>query len=418
MLTVRNLAVACFVLGRLVAAEPAADWPQFRGPTGQGVATGVKPPLEWSPTKNIIWQSAMPGAGWSSPVVSGGKIFLTAAIPGEAGNPALTALGLDAATGRIEWRTEIFPADESPPLRSHERNSPASPTAIVDGERVYFYFGHHGAACLDRAGKILWRNPRLRFDPVAGNGGSPILAGDRLVYVAECATAPGIVALDKFTGKTVWRAPRALPPKMKFSFGTPLLIEAGGRAQIVVPGTGAVVALDPKDGREIWRVRYARDSSLAPRPVFAHGLVFVSAGYLRVELLAIRPDGEGDVTDTHVAWRLTKGAPHTPAMVVVDEELYAVTDTGLASCWEAKTGKVIWQERIAGNYSAAPFAAEGRIYFLNEEGTTTVLKAGREFTPLATNALGETTLASAAVAEGAVFIRTAGNLFRIGERGR
>lgn len=415
------LAVVFGCCGRVavVAATPTAlavqhDWPEFRGATGQGQAEAGALPLEWSATKNVVWKQPVLGTGWSSPVVSRGQIFLTTATAGGESSPGLRVLCFDAATGTTQWSTEIFTAGGPPPPVSHGRSSPAASTAVVEGERVYVYFGHHGAACLDRAGKIIWRNARLRFDPVPGSGGSPILAGDRLIYVADCATAPFVVALDKHTGKTLWRVPRPLPPKMKFSFGTPLLIMVGGREQIVIPGSGAVSALDPQDGRELWRVRYARDSSVGPRPVFAHGLVFVAAGFLRTELLAIRPDGQGDVTDTHVAWRITKGAPLTPALVAAGEELYGVNDAGLATCWEPKTGTAIWQEKLAGAYSAAPVAADGRIFFLNEEGVTTVLKAGREFAILATNPLGASALASSAVAGGSLFVRTTEHLHRIG----
>ncbi|MEY2878291.1 MAG: hypothetical protein RLZZ15_671 [Verrucomicrobiota bacterium] len=401
------------VFGVWAVVAAAQDWPEFRGPMGQGHALLVGLPLEGWETNRVAWKEPLPGAGWSSPVVSRGQIFLTTAVaPGEP-NPGLRALALDAATGKIQWSTEIYPAGGPPPPSSHGRSSPAASTPIVEGERVYVYFGHHGAACLDRAGKIIWRNERLRFDPVPASGGSPILAGERLIYVADCATAPFVVALDKHTGKTLWKVPRTLPPKMKFSFGTPLLVEAGGRPQIVVPGGGAVTALDPADGREIWRVRYARDSSVGPRPVFAHGLMFVAVGYLRTELLAIRADGRGDVTDTHVAWRVTKGAPLTPALLAVGEELYGVNDAGLATCWEAKTGKVIWQEKIQGAFSASPVAADGRILFLNEEGVTTVVKASREFVVLATNPLGESALASPALADDAIFFRTSGRLWGI-----
>ena len=410
----RTLALALGVWAAVASVTAAQDWPEFRGPTAQGTATATGLPVEWSERKNVVWQQAVPGAGWSSPVVSRGQIFLTTVTAGGEASPGLRVLCFDAATGQPQWSTEVFSAGGPPPPASHGRSSPAASTPVVEGERVYVYFGHHGAACLDRAGKILWRNDRLRFDPSPASGGSPILAGDRLIYVADCATAPFVVALDQQTGKTLWRVPRVLPPKMKFSFGGPLLIDVGGRPQVVIPGTGAVTALDPADGRVLWRVRTARDSSVGPRPVFAHGLVFVAVGFLRTELLAIRPDGQGDVTDTHVAWRVTKGAPLTPAMLVVGEELYAVNDAGVATCWEAKTGRVHWQEHLEGNYSAAPVAADGRIYFQNETGATTVVKAGTTFTKLATNSLEGPTLASCAVAENSLFIRTAARLYRIG----
>ncbi len=395
----------------------AADWPEFRGRIEKAVAANsdAAPPLEWTPTRNVVWKQPVPGAGWSSPVVSDGRVYLTSGIAATgAGNPALHLLCFDAATGRLEWSTEVFNSADSPPQPKHDKVLPASPTPVVEGDRIYVYFGHHGAACLDRTGRIIWRNPRLRFDPVHGNGGSTLLAGDRLIYTADCATAAFTVALDKHTGRTLWRVPRTLPAKLKFAFSTPLLITVDGQHQLLVPSDAALIALDPKDGRELWRVRLRERYAVLTQPVFAHGLVYAGGGYNRAELLAIRPDGRGDVTDTHVVWRVTKGAPMTPAIIALGRELYAVNDAGVATCWDAATGEVHWQERLEGNYTAAPVAAGGRIYFQNETGTGIVVAAGPKFTLLATNRLDEPTLASYAVVDGALFIRTAGHLYRIG----
>ena len=358
----------------------------------------------------------MPGAGWSSPAISGGRIFLTTGVPNASGGVSLRALALDVASGRALWETEVFSATEASVKPVHTKNSPASPTAIVEGDRIYLHFGHHGTACLDRAGEILWRNHSLRYDPLHGNGGSPALAGDRLVFNSDGTKDPFVVALEKATGEVAWKVPRGITVKSYFSFCTPLVISVNGRIQIITPGSGAVWALDPKDGREIWRVRYGEGYSVVPRPVFAHGLLFIATGFNRADLLAIRPDGAGDVTDTHVAWRTTKGAPLTPSVVVAGDELYGVADSGIATCWDAKTGTVHWQERLEGNYSASPIVAEGKIFFLSEEGVGTVVKAAQTFEKIATNKLEERALASYAVADGALFIRTAGHLYRIGRR--
>ncbi|MEY2878290.1 MAG: hypothetical protein RLZZ15_670 [Verrucomicrobiota bacterium] len=392
----------------------AADWPEFRGPTGQGIADATGLPVEWSATKNVAWKVAVPGAGWSSPAIAGGRIFLTTGVGNKDGGVSLRALAFDVASGRALWDTEIFSASEASVQPVHAKNSPASPTPIVEGDRVYVHFGHHGTACLDTAGKILWRNNSLRYDPLHGNGGSPVLAGDRLIFNADGTKEPFVAALDKRTGELAWKTPRRVTVRQYFSFCTPLVIEVGGRTQIITPGSGAVWALDPKDGREIWRVRYGEGYSVVPRPVFAHGLLFIATGFNRADLLAIRPDGVGDVTDMHVAWKTTKGAPLTPSVVVVGDELYGVADSGVATCWDAKTGTVHWQERLAGNYSASPIAVDGKIYFLSEEGVGTVLKASKTFEKIAENKMGERALASYAVADGALFIRTAAQLYRIG----
>lgn len=405
-----RLLVLAFVLTLPVRAE----WPQFRGPGAQGIASAGPVPLEWSAEKNIAWKQPVPGVGLSSPVVSEGRVFVTSALRDENGSPGVFLFALDALTGRLEWRTLLFATGELPPREGHERNVAANATIIAEGDRLYGYVGHHGAVCLDRQGKIIWRTNRLRFDPVPPNGASPIIAGDLFIYVADCATAAFVMALDKHTGAVRWKVPRVAPGKVKFTFGAPLAIEAGGRRQIIVVGASAVTSLDAADGREIWRVRTARDS-VGPQPVFARGLLFVSAGYLRTDLFAIRPEGKGDVTDTQVAWRVSKGAPLTPALLAVGSELFGVNDAGIATGWDATTGRVLWQERLPGNYSAAPVAADGRIYFLNEEALTTVVRAAREFSILAKNPLGEMTLASPAVSDGAIFIRTLGHVWRLGK---
>lgn len=408
------LALVTIVLSALgCRAGGAGEWPEFRGPTGQGHSAATGLPVEWSDTKNVAWKTPVPGSGWSSPVVSGGRVFLTTGVPGAGDTVSLRALAYDAATGALIWGTEVFAPGENAPQPKHTKNSLASPTPILDGDRIYVHFGAHGTACLDRAGKILWRNGRNAYDSVHGNGGSPALVGDLLVYSADGAKGPSIIALDKKSGEVRWKVDRVADAKQKFSFSTPLAIDVGGRTQIISPGSGAVMALDPADGHEIWRARYGAGYSVVPRPVLAHGIVFIGTGYNRADLVAVRVDGTGDVTDSHIVWRTPKGAPLTPSVVAVGDEIYAVADSGIATCFDAKTGKVHWQERIDGNHSASPIAAEGRVYFLSEDGVTTVLKAGRAFEKLAVNRLGEKTLASMATVPGALFIRTEENLFRI-----
>ena len=224
-----------------------------------------------------------------------------------------------------------------------------------------------------------------------------------------------VVALDRAKGTVLWKTARNTESLKKFSFSTPLLITVNGKQQIISPGSGAVGAYDPASGREIWRVKY-EGYSVIPRPVFGRGLVFVSSGFESPSLLAIRPDGHGDVTTSHVAWTLRKGAPLTPSPLLVGDELYLVSDPGIASCVDARTGKAHWQERIGGNYSASPLYADGKIYCQDEGGTGVVLKAGKRFEVLARNSLGERTLASYAVSDGAFFIRTENYLYRIQER--
>jgi outer membrane protein assembly factor BamB len=397
----------------LFAVAVRADWPQFRGPDGQGHSDEKNLPLEWSATKNVVWKQALPGAGWSSPIVSKGQIFVTTALPGVDGGPSLHALALDAKSGKILWDVEVFKSAETKARPVHGKNSQASSTPIIEGDRLWVHFGHNGIACLDRSGKTLWRNNGFSYDPVHGNGSSPILVDDKIVFNADGAENPAVYALDKNSGELRWKFARNATVNQKFSFSTPLLITVNNQKQIITPGSGAVWALDPQDGKELWRVRYGGGYSVVPRPVFGHGLLFVATGFNRADLLAIRPDGSGDVTDTHIAWRTTRGAPLTPSLILHGDELYAVADNGLASCWDAKTGKVHWQEQIGGNFSASLLAAEDRLYLQSEAGVGTVLQLGKTFSKLATNDLGERTLASYAATDGALFIRTDGHLYRV-----
>jgi outer membrane protein assembly factor BamB len=241
------------------------------------------------------------------------------------------------------------------------------------------------------------------------------VVGDALIFAADAASNPFIVALDKRDGALLWRKQRQTDASRKFTFSTPLPIFVNGSTQVISQASGAVIAYDPRDGREIWRARYGQGYSVVPRPVFGHGLLFVPTGFDRANLLAIRPDGQGDVTDTHIVWSTSKSAPLTPSPLVIGDELYYIADAGVMSCVDAKTGSVHWQERIGGNFSASPICGEGKIYVQNEEGVATVLKASKTFEVLAKNELKERTLASWAVDDGALFIRTEKHLYRIQE---
>jgi outer membrane protein assembly factor BamB len=329
------------VLVSLVAQ--GADWPQFRGPDGQGHATVRQLPTEWNTTRNVAWVQKIPGTGWSSPVIQGERIYLTTAISeGGSGDLSLRALCLDTHSGRTIWSTEIF---QTTPVRAHQKNSHASPTPLVDGNRLYVHFGQYGTAALDLNGKVLWKNTALKYPPIHGNGGSPILVGDALIFSCDGESDPFIVGLNKKTGAVLWRTPRNTGAKRKFSFSTPLAIIVNGTTQVVSPTSGAVIAYDPKNGKEIWRVRYPEGYSVVPRPVFGHGLVFVSSAFDQPVLYAIRPDGNGDVTATHIVWNINKGAPKTSSPLLVGDEIYFVSDAGVMTCADAKSGaiRVDWE---------------------------------------------------------------------------
>jgi outer membrane protein assembly factor BamB len=407
----RTLLLLVALLIWLPPTVRAGDWPQFRGPEGQGHSEAKNLPVRWDAIENVVWKQEIPGTGWSSPILYQGQVFLTTAVaPDGGGNLSLRALSLDTPTGKTGWNTEVFSV---PPVAGHSKNSQASPTPVTDGQRLYVHFGPYGTAALDLQGKVLWRNTALKFPPVHGNGGSPILAGDALIFSCDGASNPFIAGLNKATGKLLWKTPRSLTAKKTFSFSTPLAITVNGRTQVISPASGGVFAYDPKDGREIWRVRYPEGYSVVPRPVFGHGLVYLSSSFDRPVLYAIRPDGQGDVTDTHVAWSINKGAPNTPSPLLVGEEIYFVSDGGIMTCADAKTGAVHWQERIGGDYSASLVLADGKIYAQSEGGVGTVLQPGKTFAVLARNDLKERTLAYYAVDDRDLYIRTVKHLFRI-----
>ncbi len=416
------------------AAAPDSNWLDFRGPTGQGHVGPGHPgegdlPVEWSATRNVAWKQPVPGLGWSSPVVVNGQVIVTSAVPVEAdatngiaanGNAAngnagqalsLRVLAYDVATGKPRWDTEVFQQPKDAP-RIHGKNSHASPTAVVRGDSVFVHFGHQGTACLGLDGQVKWRNRELAYAPVHGNGGTPALVQDMLVYSADGASDPFLAALDQKSGQLRWKASRDSDAPKKFSFSTPLVIQVDGQTQIISPGSNSVGAFDPANGKEIWRVRY-QGYSVIPRPIFANGLVYISTGYDSPSVMAIRPDGAGDVTDSHVAWVVKKGAPHTPSLLAVGDWVFMVSDRGVATCLDAKTGAEVWQERLGGNYSASPLHADGKIYFQSEEGDTTVVRAAAQYEMLAKNSLGERTLASYAVTGRALLIRGAANLYRV-----
>ncbi len=408
----------CIVFTAASALAGEAGWPQFRGPDGQGISAATNVPQKWSASDAVTWKVEIAGKGWSSPVLSKGRIYLTSAVgePGQ-GDVTLHALCLDAKDGRILWDTVVFNPDAATTGSIHRKNSLASPTPIVTEDRLYVHFGHMGTAALDLAGKVVWKQNGLKYPPQHGNGGSPALVGDALIFSCDGAKEPFVVALDSATGNVRWKTPRNTMAKKTFSFCTPLPISLGGVMQIILPGSGFVGAYDPKDGHEIWRVAYGEGYSLVPRPVFAHGLLFIATGFDIANLIAIRPEGaKGDATATNIAWTIKKGAPLSASTIVVGDELYFVSDAGIATCVNARTGDVHWSERLGGNYSASPVLAGGRVYFLNETGTTTVLKAGKIFEVISKNELGEATLASPIVEDGAIYIRSDNHLWKLGAR--
>jgi outer membrane protein assembly factor BamB len=382
------------------------DWPEFRGPGGQGHATDRDVPVEWSESRNVVWKTPVPGRGWSSPVVAGGRVWVTTAAGDR--DVSLRLVGVDVDTGREVVNAEVFRVRSG---AINPKNSHASPTPVVEGDRVYVHFGAAGTAAVSTSGDVVWK-ARFPYESQHGSGGSPVLHGDLLIFSCDGGDSAFVIALDKRTGKVKWRTWRRQPWDQAYS--TPLVIRASDRDQVVSVGAYRAAAYDPQSGKELWRVGYPDGFSNVPRPVYGHGLVYIATGFQQPTLIAVRVDGSGDVTRTHIAWTLRRAAPLTPSPLLVGDELYIVNDAGIASCVDAKTGEVHWQERLGGTFSASPVMAGDRIYVLAEQGVATVIAPGREFRKLATNTVDGATLASMAVSSGSIFIRTDTHLYRIG----
>ncbi len=404
-----GVAAGAWVFASLGASIAADDWPEFRGPTGQGHSSEAGLALDWSETDNVVWKTPVPGLGWSSPVVADGRVWLTTSVDADGGG-SLRLLAFDTDTGREVINTEVFRVDDT--RSPNPKNSLASPTPVIDpaGERIYVHFGAYGTAALTTRGEPVWQT-EFPYISQHGNGGSPVVYDDRLILNIDGYDTAYVVALDTRTGQERWRSSR--PDPVSQAYTTPLIIQVGDDDQVVSVAAFRTTAHDPASGEEIWRVGYPNGFSNVPRPVYGHGLVYITTGFQTPTLMAVRADGRGDVTRSHVAWRLQRGAPLTPSPLLVGDELYIVTDFGIATCVDAATGDIHWQERLGGNHSASPVFADGRIYFQNEDGVTRVIAPGTDFRLLATNELDGSTLASMAVANGAIFIRTGSHLYRI-----
>jgi outer membrane protein assembly factor BamB len=392
------------------------QWTEFRGPSGTGHSDATGLPREWSEGRNVVWKAAIHGRGWSSPVVLGTQVWLTTATPD---GQQLSVLALAKADGRVLFDQKVFEVAE--PKDTSQYNSYASPTPVIEEGRVYVHFGSYGTAALDTGtGRVLWTRRDLPCNHWRGPGSSPILYKDLLIVHLDGYDLQYVVALDKRTGRTVWKADRTHDfgtddGDQKKGFATPVVIEVGGKPQLISPAAKAVLSLDPLTGRELWRVRFAQHSAAA-RPLFAHGLVYVDTGFGKADLLAIRPDGHGDVTDTHVAWKAVRGIGAKPSPLIVGDLVYAVSDTGgVVTCLDAKTGAEVWQHRVGGgSHSASPLFADGALYFFAEDGSAVALAPGREYHELGRGSLGENGLmATPAIADRALFVRTESHLYRL-----
>jgi outer membrane protein assembly factor BamB len=432
-----SLFVSVLILTSNVGASPDAGWPQWRGPSGQGVSTEKNLPAEWTTTKNIKWKTAITGRGHSSPIVWGNRIFLTTAIEGDLvpGAKAVKHMDgdkeflhpdsvgadhkhlfkvicIDRDSGKIAWEQTAFAG--TPYDNRHRKSSFASATPATDGKYVYAFFGTEGLYAYDMSGKLIWKADLGKLGTVGmGTGTSPILYENLVILQCdeENGAASFIVGIDKESGKEVWRSPR----KVQVSWSTPLLVRSGNRAELVTSGSEFVISYDPVSGKELWRHKGV-ESNAIPSPVASNDLVFISAGFPAKVAMAIKLGSTGDLADA-VVWRYNKGTAYVPSPILYGDYLYLTSDRGVLTCLDAKTGEVKYEGGrvpVPASFTASPVAVDGKILMTSEDGDTFVAKAGPKHEIIGTNSVGEPVYASPAIADGHIFIRGERNLYCIG----
>lgn len=413
-----------FLASLATLASAAENWPEFRGPTGDGRSDAKGLPVSFSETERVKWKTPTHGKAWSSPVVWGGQVWLTTAS--EDGKE-LGVLCFDKETGKVVLDKKLW--DVAKPQFCHKFNSYASPTPVIEEGRIYVSFGSPGIGCLDtKTGKVLWERRDFVCNHYRGAGTSPIAWGNLLILNFDGSDVQFIVALDKATGKTVWEVKRSIDFKdilpngkvdsdgdWRKGFGTAQVIDWDGKPLLLSSGSKAHYGYEPATGKEVFRYEFRDTHSPASRPVVGQGMWFITPGYGKKALIALKLGGAGLIDVSSVAWTEKKGVPNKPSMVHEGEYLYMVDDTGIASCLVAKTGEVKWRERIGGDFSASPILADGKLYLCSENGTVTVLAAGPEFKKLGEGKFEEGFMASPAVSGKALFLRTKKALYRVEE---
>jgi len=415
---IRRCVILCLLSCCLGGSALGDNWPDFRGPNRDGRISTARLPLRWSEKENVTWKVELPGRGWSTPVAWNEQLWMTSAE--EDGKSLLVlCVGLD---GKLKHRVKVFEVEKPAPI--NRLNSHASPSPVIEDGRVYVHFGTSGTACLDTAtGKILWTRRDVNLDHQEGAGSSPVLFGDLLIFHCDGRDRQYIAALNKKTGKTAWQVERSIdltktPSHARKAFSTPLVVGSDKAPVLISPAAQGCYAYDPRDGRELWHLKY-KGFSAVPRPVASDGLVYVVTDFARPHLLAVRPNGRGDVTKTHVTWTATAQMPSTPSPAIADGLIYTVTDKGgVACCLDAKTGKLHWRQRLGGNFSASPIVAGERVYFFDREGSTTVMQRGRQAKVLGVNRLATGLMASPTVVGDNLYLRTRTGLYRIEATGR
>lgn len=417
----------------LLMSAPAAsrgDWPEFRGPfedghvSPPGNTNPVGLPLHWSETENVKWKTAIPFRGWSTPVILHGQVWLTTAT---ADGHDFYAICLDESTGKVLSNEKVFHSDNPEPLGNNV-NAYATPSPVIEPGRVYVHFGSYGTACIDaETRQVVWKRTDLPCRHYRGPSSSPVLFGDLLILTFDGADLQYLAALDKKSGKTVWKTnrsaewndadvpgPMARDGDLRKAHSTPLLVEYDGHPELLSTGAKAAYDYDPRTGKELWKLHFPAWSA-APRPVYRNGIGFFITGHGQTELMAVKLGGQGDVTESRLAWKSDKNLPRTASPILVDDLIYLVSDDGVVTCLESETGKEVWHSRIGGTFAASPIYGDGRLYFMSQQGKTTVVKPGRVFETVATNSLPNGFMASPAVDGRALFLRTRTDLYRIEE---
>jgi hypothetical protein len=430
---------ALIALVGFCASAPAAEsWPQWRGMDGLGHAAATDLPMNWSESDNITWKTKVPGRGWSSPVVENGRIWLTTAIDKEASadskkerlkantgsqplvvseSVSLRAVCFDLKSGKQLHNVEVMAQKD--PQWIHTLNSYASPTPIIEDGKLYCHFGAYGTGCLDtRSLKVDWTNRDLRVMHENGPGSSPVLWGDHLIVHCDGSDKQFIAALNKKTGKLAWQTPRSgkmnSNPQLKKSYATPIVATIDGQDQVLSPAADWLYSYDPATGKELWKIAYGQlGFSNVPRPVIGNGMIYLSTGYMKAQMLAISVSSKGGSPDPQIAWKFSKQVPTIPSPILVGKQLYFVSDKGIATCLDAMTGELLWAQRLGGNFAASPMFADGKLYFPSRTGDTFVIKPGAEFQLMATNTLKAGFMASPVAIDGALILRSENAIYRI-----
>lgn len=404
----RSLGVICIGMILVCLSGPAwaENWPGWRGPRGDGTSRETNVPLRWSGTENVKWKTPIPGKGHASPIVWGDRVFVVTAV---AETMERVLLCLDAASGAVLWRRTVLVA---PLERAHKLNSHASSTPATDGERVYVSFLDRDkmyVAAYDFEGNLLWQVRPGPFASMHGYCSSPILWKDKVLLNGDHDGPAYLIALDRQTGRTLWKTPR---PNNTRSYCAPIIRTIEGRNQMILSGSMCVASYDPDTGQQHWIIDGPTEQFVASL-VYNGELLFMTCGFPDHFMQAIRPDGRGNVTDTHVVWQKDKDCSYVPSPIAVGPYFLLTSDTGVATCLEAKTGESLWRERLGPHFSASPVTAQGRVYFLSDKGVMTVVKPGRAFEVVARNELGEKTYASPAISHGRLFLRSEQHLYCI-----